>query len=76
MDSGYREWLTMKQAAESLQVHPRTVERWIRRGLVKASQPVRHGHIRVSAVSIERLRESSRPQPNNSPRRLTNSLDS
>jgi len=55
-----RDWLTMAQAGEYLQVDARTIERWVKRGLLSASQPIPLGRIRISAVSIEKMMEKGR----------------
>lgn len=51
------EWLTLRQAAERVQVSPRTVHRWIKAGLVRIAQPVPGGILRISMVSLEKMLE-------------------
>lgn len=52
------DYLTIKQAAEYLQVTARTVFRYIEAGKLKASQPMgSNGSWRISASSVERLLE-------------------
>lgn len=49
------DYLTIKQAAAYLQVDPRTIHRYIKAGLLSASQLVPGGAVRISANSIEKL---------------------
>lgn len=49
------EWLTVKQAAEYLQVSTATIQRWIRTGTLDASQI--GGTYRIAAATIERKLE-------------------
>ena len=42
--------LTVKEFARLKRVSRRTVERWIRRGLVKAERIGRNGHWRINAA--------------------------
>ena len=55
-----RDWFTVKQAAAYLQVSTRTVARYVDRGTLSASQLVPGGTLRISAISIEKLLESTR----------------
>jgi excisionase family DNA binding protein len=51
-----REWLTVKQAAEYLQVSTATITRWIREGTLAASQV--GSTYRIAAATIERMLEA------------------
>lgn len=54
-----RDWFTVRQAAEYLQVSTRTIFRYIDRGTLAASQLVTNGSVRVSTISIEKLLEKN-----------------
>lgn len=50
------EWLTVKQAAERLNVHPETVRVWLREGVLRGTMPLmRRIGWRISAAEIERV---------------------
>ncbi len=53
------EWLTVKQAAEYLQVHPNTIHTYLKNGILSASQLVPGGRLRISFLSIEKLLEKT-----------------
>lgn len=55
-----KDWLTRKQAAEELQVTTATIDSWIDKDLLKASQIVPNGTVRISAVSVDRMLERSK----------------
>ena len=55
-----RDYLTIKQAAAYLQVHPATIREHIKAGRLPASQLVPRGSIRIPSVAIEKLLERSR----------------
>jgi excisionase family DNA binding protein len=52
-----RDWLTPAQAAAYMQVHRNTIDRWLRRGFLRAGQAEPGGRVRVSAASIEKMLE-------------------
>ena len=54
-----REWLTVEEAAAYLRIHPMTVRRYIKSGLLPASQPVRRGRVLISAASIGKFLEKN-----------------
>ena len=54
-----RDWLSVAQTAEYLQVSTRTVHRYLDSGRLLASQLVPKGTIRISAISIEKMLEKS-----------------
>ena len=54
-----REWLTVRQAAEYLQVHPNTIHTYVKSGVLSASQLVPRGRLRISFLSIEKLLEKT-----------------
>ena len=47
--------LTIKQAAEMLQVHPHTIHNWIRSGLLKAVK-LSERTVRIEQSEIERMK--------------------
>lgn len=49
------DWFTRKQAAEYLQVTEKTIDNYIRKGLLRSAQPVPGGAVRISASSIEKM---------------------
>lgn len=50
------EWLTVKQAAERLSVHPETVRVWLREGTIKGTMPLkRRIGWRIPAAEVERV---------------------
>lgn len=50
------EWLTVKQAAERLNVHPETVRVWLREGVIKGTMPLmRRIGWRIPAAEVERV---------------------
>ena len=50
------EWLTVKQAAERLNVHPETVRVWLREGVLKGTLPLmRRIGWRIPAAEVERV---------------------
>ena len=51
------EWLTVRQAAKYLQVHPNTIRSYVTAGVLSASQLVPGGKLRISSASIEKLLE-------------------
>lgn len=53
------EWLTVRQAAKYLQVHPATIRNYINTGVLSASQLVANGRLRISFLSIEKLLEKT-----------------
>lgn len=53
------EWLTVRQAAKYLQVHPATIRNYINTGVLSASQLVHGGRLRISFLSIEKLLEKT-----------------
>lgn len=53
------EWLTVKQAAEYLQVHPNTIHAYLKNGILSASQLVAGGRLRIAFLSIEKLLEKT-----------------
>jgi excisionase family DNA binding protein len=53
-----RDWITLSQAAQYLQVHPATIMRYVRQRKIIANQLVPQGKWRVSSASIARLMES------------------
>ena len=53
------EWLTVRQAAKYLQVHPVTIRNYVNAGVLSASQLVPGGRLRISFLSIERLLENT-----------------
>lgn len=55
-----RDWLTVSQTAEYIQCSRITVHRYLASGLLKGSQLVPMGVIRISAISIEKLLERSK----------------
>lgn len=52
------EWLTVKQAAEYLQVSEATIIRWIKNGTLVASQI--GSTYRIAAATIERMLEAGK----------------
>lgn len=54
------DFLTPKQAAAYLQVSTQTIGRYIKLGLIKSSQAIPNGAVRISASSIEKMLEKSR----------------
>lgn len=50
-----REWLTVKQTCEYLQLDAQTVRRYINIGKLEGRQIVDGGKWRISAASIEKL---------------------
>lgn len=53
------EWLTVKQAAERLNVHPETVRVWLREGVLKGTMPLkRRIGWRIPASEVERVLRS------------------
>lgn len=52
------EWLTVKQAADYLQVSESTIIRWIKNGTLAASQI--GSTYRISAATIERMLEAGK----------------
>jgi len=55
-----KDWITLQQAAEELQVHTDTIKNWVKKGLLTSSQMVPRGAIRISTVSIEKMLERSK----------------
>ena len=53
------EWLTVRQAAKYLQVHPNTIRTYVKSGTLTASQLVPGGKLRISFLSIEKLLEKT-----------------
>lgn len=54
------ELLTVKEAAKRLKIHPQTIRRWIRRGLLRASKVgPRQWRIRESDLAVEPPRPSA-----------------
>ena len=54
------ELLTVKEAAQRLKMHPQTIRRWIKRGLLRASRVGRRQwRIRESDLSVEPPRHSA-----------------
>ena len=50
------EWLTVKQAAERLSVHPETVRVWLRENVLKGTMPLmRRIGWRIAASEVERV---------------------
>lgn len=51
------EHCTLQQAADYADVHRTTVQRWIARGLLKASRPIKRGssRVRVDTASLREL---------------------
>lgn len=50
------EWLTVKQVAERLNVHPETVRVWLREGVIKGTLPLmRRIGWRIPAAEVERV---------------------
>lgn len=50
------EWLTVKEAAARLKVHPETVRVWLRDGILKGTQPaMRRIGWRIRASEVERV---------------------
>ena len=56
------DWLTRRQAAEYLQVTTRTIDNYIRAGLLRSAQLVPGGAVRISASSVEKMLEGNRLQ--------------
>jgi len=54
-----REWLTVEQAAEYLQVSVQMVRRYIHDGRLPASQLVPNGKYRIKANDIDKMLEKS-----------------
>ncbi len=50
------DWVTRKEAASYLGVHPMTVKTWEKKGLLD-SRPLGYRTLRISAISIERMME-------------------
>lgn len=50
-----RDYLTVKQAAEYLNVKPQTIQQWIHRGKIQSVQAVPRGKHLISAAMIERM---------------------
>lgn len=57
MNSG-RNWLTIKQAADYLQLHPNSVRRYVKNRILVAKQIVPNGKILISEESIEKMMNS------------------
>jgi len=53
------EWVTVRQAAQYLQVHPTTIRNYVNAGVLSASQLVANGRLRISFLSIEKLLENT-----------------
>ena len=53
------EWVTVRQAALYLQVHPNTIRSYVNAGVLSASQLVPGGRLRISFLSIEKLLEKT-----------------
>jgi excisionase family DNA binding protein len=53
------EWVTARQAADYLQVHPNTIRNYVNAGVLSASQLVPGGRLRISFLSIEKLLENT-----------------
>lgn len=50
-----RDWLTVQQAADYLQLDAQTVRKYVRLGRLEGRQIVAAGKWRISAASIEKL---------------------
>ncbi len=55
------DWLTKKQAAATLQIAVRTLDRYIRNGKIKATRLSKRA-VRIPATSVERLLEGIPPR--------------
>lgn len=55
-----RDWLTVEQTADYLQVSTRTIREWIKKGILPASQVFKRGAVRVPSSAIEKLLEKNR----------------
>ena len=53
------EWLSVRQAAKYLQLHPNTIRSYVSAGILAASQLVPGGILRTSFISIEKLLENT-----------------
>ena len=50
------EWLTVKEAADRLKVHPETVRVWLRNGILKGTKPAkRRIGWRIPASEVARV---------------------
>jgi excisionase family DNA binding protein len=49
-----RDWLTVKQAADYLQVGTLVIRQYVKRGILEGSQLVPKGKVRISAISVEK----------------------
>ena len=54
------DYMTRKQAADYLQVTPATIDRYLAKGLLSASQMVPNGTVRISKASLEQMLERKR----------------
>ena len=62
-----REWWTILECCEVTRRSPQTIRVYIRRGLLRASQPVPNGHVLVSRRSLEDLLSRRINRPANRP---------
>lgn len=53
-------WLTVKQVAEQLQVHPETVRGWLRSGRLKGTRISRRAGWRVRPEDVQAFAEGDR----------------
>ena len=55
------EWLTRTQAAERLDVNVRTIDRWVKRGILERYETPT-GRARFDGKDVDALRSPRRPQ--------------
>lgn len=60
---GADEWLTTKEVAEELQIHPETVRRWIRDGSLPAHRPPTGRALRIRRSDLAAIVEQGRERP-------------
>lgn len=63
MPQPIQDWWTRQQAADYLQVGLETIDRWIKAGILDARKigPAKQSTVRISAISIEKMLEKSKP---------------
>ena len=61
MDKSADRWLTTETAAKYLQMHPETMRRWAREGVIPAAKLGNRGGFRFKREDLDRFLEGRRP---------------
>ena len=61
-----KEYYTVKEAAELLEVSEGTIRRWIKEEIIPATQKMRKGAIRIHKLDIPTYKREEANEPNNS----------